>query len=132
MGISFNAASLLNGNGIDVNAVVSEIQSAQSGQLTAWQQDVTTLQTQATALTSINTDSPNLASAVEGLSNGALTAVTSTSSESAIVNATVQSGATAANYSLVVNSLASTGTLYTDSVANAKTSILPTANPAAN
>ncbi len=125
MGISFNAASLLNGNGIDVNAVVSEIQSVQSGQLSAWQQDVTTLQTRATALTSINTDLSNLASAVEGLSNGALTAVTSTSSESAIVNATVQSGATAANYSLVVNSLASTGTLYTDSVANAKTSILP-------
>ncbi|MGA9042939.1 MAG: flagellar filament capping protein FliD [Terriglobales bacterium] len=125
MGISFNAASLLNGNGIDVNAVVSEIQSVQSGQLSAWQQDVTTLQTRATALTSINTDLSNLASAVEGLSNGALTAVTTTSSESAIVNATVQSGATAANYSLVVNSLASTGTLYTDSVANAKTSILP-------
>ncbi len=125
MGISFNAASLLTGNGIDVNAVVSEIQSAQSGQLTAWQQDVTTLQTQATALNSINTDLSNLASAVEGLSNGALTAVTSTSSESAIVNATVQSGATAANYSVVVNSLATTGTLYTDSVADAKTSILP-------
>jgi flagellar hook-associated protein 2 len=125
MGISFNAASLLNGNGIDVNAVVSEIQSAQGGQLTAWQQDMTTLQTQATALSSINTDLSNLASAVEGLSNGALTAVTSTSSESAIVNATVQSGATAANYSVVVNGLATTGTLYTDSVANAKTSILP-------
>jgi flagellar hook-associated protein 2 len=125
MGISFNAASLLNGNGIDVSAVVSEIQSAQSGQLTAWQQDTTTLQTQAGALSSINTDLSNLASAVEGLSNGALTAVTSTSSESAIVNATVQSGATAANYSVVVNSLATTGTLYTDSVANAKTSILP-------
>jgi flagellar hook-associated protein 2 len=125
MGISFNAASLLNGNGIDVNAVVSEIQSAQGGHLTAWQQDMTTLQTQATALSSINTDLSNLASAVEGLSNGALTAVTSTSSESAIVNATVQSGATAANYSVVVNGLATTGTLYTDSVANAKTSILP-------
>jgi flagellar hook-associated protein 2 len=41
------------------------------------------------------------------------------------VNATVQSGATAANYSVVVNGLATTGTLYTDSVANAKTSILP-------
>ena len=66
MGISFNASSLLSGNGIDVSAVVSEIQAARSGQLTAWQGDVTNLQTQATALTSINTDLSNLQSAVAG------------------------------------------------------------------
>jgi flagellar hook-associated protein 2 len=126
MGISFNASSLLNGNGINVSAVVSEVQAAQSGQLTAWQGDVTNLQTQATALTSINTDLSNLQSAVAGLSNGALTAVTATSSESAIVTATAQTGATAANYTVVVKGLASTGTLYTDSIASATTSILPT------
>jgi flagellar hook-associated protein 2 len=128
MGISFNAASLLNGNGIDVNALVSEIQAAQSGQLTAWQGDLTNLQTQATAETSINNDLSNLASAVGGLTgaNGALTAVTATSSESAIVTATAQTGATAANYTVVVSGLASTGTVYTDSIANANTSILPT------
>jgi flagellar hook-associated protein 2 len=100
MGISFNAASLLSGNGIDVNALVSEVQAAQSGQLTAWQGDLTNLQTQAAAETSINNDLSNLASAVTGLTgaNGALTAVTATSSESAIVTATAQTGATAANY----------------------------------
>ncbi|MGB8014256.1 MAG: flagellar filament capping protein FliD [Terriglobales bacterium] len=127
MGISFNASSLLNGNGIDVNGVVSEIQAAQSGQLTVWQGDVTTLQTQATALTSINTDLSNLATAVQGFTgaSGALTAVTASSSESAIVDATALTGATAANYTVVVSSLASTGTLYTDSVASATTSILP-------
>lgn len=132
MGISFNAASLLNGNGIDVNAVVSEIQSAQSGQLTAWKGDVTNLQTQATALTGINTDLSNLASAVAGLSNGALTAVTAASSESAIVSATAQTGATAAIYNVVVNGLATTGTFYTDSVASATTSILPTGQSTGN
>jgi flagellar hook-associated protein 2 len=126
MGISFNAASLLNGSGIDVNSVVSEIQAAQSGQLTVWQGDVTSLQTQATALTSINTDLSNLAAAAQGLtgSGGALTAVTATSSESAIVSATAQTGATAANYTVVVSYLASAGTLYTASLANANTSIL--------
>ncbi|MGA2001844.1 MAG: flagellar filament capping protein FliD [Terriglobales bacterium] len=127
MGISFNASSLLNGNGLNVQSVVSEIQAAQSGQLTAWQTDVTNLQTQATVLTSINNDLSNLASAVQGFTgaNGALTAVTANSSESAIVNATAQTGATAANYTVVVSGLASTGTLYTDEVANATTSILP-------
>ena len=45
MGISFNAASLLNGNGIDVNSIVSELQSAGSAQLNTWQQDQANLQT---------------------------------------------------------------------------------------
>ncbi len=126
MGISFNAASLLNGNGIDVNSVVSEVQAAQSGQLTVWQGDVTSLQTQATALNTINNDLSSLAAAAQGLtgSGGALTAVTATSSESAIVSATAQTGATAANYTVVVSTLASAGTLYTDSMTNANTSIL--------
>lgn len=126
MGISFNASSLLSGNGIDVSAVVSEIQAAGSGQLTAWQGDVTNLQTQATALTSINNDLSNLQSAVAGLTNGALTAVTANSSESAIVSATAQTGATAGIYTVVVTGLASIGTLYTDPIASATTSILPT------
>jgi flagellar hook-associated protein 2 len=125
MGISFNTANLLNGNGIDVNGVVSEIQAQQSGELTVWQGDLTNLQTQSTAISSLNTDLSNLQSAVAGLSNQALTAVSASSSEDAIVSATVQNGATAGNYSIVVNGLASTGTLYTDSVANATTSILP-------
>ena len=132
MGISFNAASLLSGNGIDVNSVVSEIQAAQSGQVKAWQADQTTLQTQATAITSINTDLSNLASAVQGLSNGALAQLTANSSESAIVTGTAQSGATPANYSVVVKGLASTGTLYTDEVANATTSVLPSGQTTGN
>jgi flagellar hook-associated protein 2 len=132
MGISFNASSLLSGNGINVNSVVSEIQAAQSGQLTAWQSDVTNLQTQATAITSINTDLSNLATAVQGLSNGALSTLTADSSESAILTGTAQSGATPGNYSVVVNTLASTGTLYTDELANANTSVLPSGQTTGN
>lgn len=127
MGISFNAASLLNGNGIDVSSVVSEIQAAQSGQLTAWQNDLSTLQTQGTSITNINNDLSALASAAQALSDpvGALTQLTAASSESAIVSASAQNGAVAGNYNVVVNSLASSGTLYTDAVANANSSILP-------
>jgi flagellar hook-associated protein 2 len=126
MGISFNAASLLNGNGIDVSSVVSKIQTAQSGQLTAWQNDLSTLQTQGTSITNINNDLSTLASAIQALSDpvGALTQLSATSSESAIVSASTQNGAVAGNYNVVVSSLASTGTLYTDAVANANTSIL--------
>lgn len=126
MGISFNAASLLDGNGINVSSIVSQIEDGQSGQLTVWQGDLTSLQTQATALTGINNDLANLATAAAGLTgaNGALSTVAATSSESAIVSATALSGAATANYTVVVGGLASAGTLYTDSVANASTSIL--------
>jgi flagellar hook-associated protein 2 len=134
MGISFNAASLLNGNGINVQSVVSEIQSAESGQLTAWQADQATLQTQSNDLTSINTDLSNLAAAANALSNpvGVMSEMSATSSEALIVGATAQNGATAGNYTVVVNSLASTGTLYTDEVANANTSILPAGQSTGN
>ena len=127
MGISFNAASLLNGNGIDVSSLVSEILGFKTGQLTAWKADQTTLQTQATTIGNINSDLSSLLSATQALSSptGALTGLTATSSVSAILTATVQAGATPANYSVVVTSLASTGTLYTDSVAKPSTSVLP-------
>ncbi len=105
MGISFNAASLLNGNGIDVSSVVSELQTARSGQLTAWQSDLSTLQTQGTSITNINNDLSTLASAAQALSDpvGVLTQLTASSSESAIVSASAQNGATVSNYDVVVN-----------------------------
>ncbi len=128
MGISFNAAALLSGSGIDVSAVVAELEAGQTGQVTAWKADQTTLQTQATTLTNISTDLSSLASAVQALSDptGALTGLTATSSESAVLTASAQSGATAASYNVVVSSLATTGTLYTAAIANANTSVLPT------
>ena len=127
MGISFNAANLLNGNGIDVSAVVSEIQAGQSGQMTAWKADQTTLKTQATTITNISMDVSSLASAVQTLSDptGALTGLTATSSQSEVLTATVQAGAAAASYNVVVSSLATTGTLYTAAIASATASILP-------
>lgn len=134
MGISFNAASLLNGNGIDVNSVVSEMQSASSGQLTLWQQEQTTLQTQASDLTSINSDLSSLASAVQALSDpvGAFSALTATSSLPAVLTATAGSSATPGNHTFVLSGLASAGTVYTDSLADGNTSILPPGSTAAD
>lgn len=134
MGISFNAASLLNGNGIDVNAVVSEVQSASSGQLTIWQQEQATLQTQASNLTSINSDLSTLATAVQGLSDpvGAFSALTATSSLPAVVTVTASSSASPGNHTLVVSGLASSGTVYTDSLADGTTSILPSGTSSAD
>lgn len=128
MGISFNAAQLLNGNGIDVNSLVSQIQSEESGELTVWQQEQTTLQTQATALTSINNDLNSLQSAVAALSDptGALASMSATSSIPAILTATAQNSAPAGNHTITVTALASAGTVYTNPVSGGATaSFLP-------
>lgn len=129
MGISFNAASLLNGNGIDVNSLVSQVQAQEGGQVTVWQQEQTTLQTQATDLGTLNTDLTNLQTAVNALTDplGALTAVAANSSMPAILTATADSTAASANHTIVVTNLASVGTVYTTAVAGgANASILPT------
>ena len=128
MGISFNAASLLNGNGIDVNAVVGELQATTSKQLTLWQQQQYVLQNKASLLTGINTDLSSLASAVQALADpiGAFSAVTATSSLPAVVTATASSSASPGNHTLVVSGLASSGTVYTAALADSKTSFLPT------
>jgi len=127
MGISFNAASLLNGNGIDVNAVVSELQATAGGQITIWQQQQSALETQSNALTSINTDLANLYTAVQALADpiGAFSALTVTSSLPAVVTATATSSATPGQHTLVLSGLASAGTVYTDALSDASTSILP-------
>jgi flagellar hook-associated protein 2 len=128
MGISLNAAALLNGNGIDVTSLVNQIQTQQSGQLTVWQQEQTDLQTQATALGTLNTDLSNLQTAMNALTDplGALTAVSASSSMPAILTATADTTASPANHTIVVSTLASAGTVYTNAVAGgASVSILP-------
>ncbi len=128
MGISLNPATLLNGQGIDVSSLVNEILSESSGQLTQWQGEQSTLQFQASALTSINNDLSNLATAVSALSDpmGSLAAQAATSSDSSVLTATAQTSALAGNHSIVLTSLASAGTVYTnDFGGGASASILP-------
>ncbi len=127
MGITFNASTLLNGSGIDVASVVSQIQAESSGELQLWQQQQSTLQTQASDLTSINNDLNSLATAVNSLTDvtGPLSAVAATSSWPAIVTATADTTATSAIHTIVVSTLASSGTVYTDALPSATASILP-------
>ncbi len=128
MGISLNPASLLSGQGIDVSTVVSELLNQKSGQLTEWQGEQTTLESQASVLNSINIDLSSLATAVSALSDplGAVTAQAATSSDTSVLNATAQTSAAAGTHTVVVSSLATAGTVYSDSVSGgAGASILP-------
>ena len=129
MGISLNPATLLNGQGIDVAALVQQVLSESSGQLTEWENEQTTLQTQANDLTGINNDLNNLATTVQALSDplGVLTSQGATSSNNSVVTATATSAAVAGTHQIVVSNLASPGLVYTnDFAAGADASILPT------
>src|SRR5579859_5681720 len=125
--ISLNSATLLSGNGIDVNSLVTQSLAAENGQLQLYQQQQTDLQSQAGLLTGFSSDLSKLSSAVNSLADilGPLTGQTATSNQPSIVTASAQTTATPGTHTIVVSTLATQGTLYTDAVTNAKTSILP-------
>jgi flagellar hook-associated protein 2 len=119
MGISLNPATILSGQGLDVTSVVNQIISGQSGQLTVWQGQQTTLATQDGLLEGIDNNLTNLQSAVAALASptGPLTAQAATSSQPGVVTATAQGTAIAGTHQIVVTSLATTGSLYTNPIA---------------
>lgn len=128
MGISFNPASLLSGQGLNVNSVVSQLLNQKAGPLSEWQNEQAALQSQAGVLTSINSDLNTLANAVAALSDplGVLSTLSATSSDTSVLTATADSSAQAGNHTVVVNNLATAGTVYTEAVAGgAGVSILP-------
>jgi flagellar hook-associated protein 2 len=125
--VALNPSGLLNGNGIDVASLVSQVLATQSGGLQLLQQQQTDLQTQASLLTGLNRDLANLSSAVNSLTDvlGPLSSVSAQSWQTSILTASAQSSAVPGTHTLVVSTLASQSTLYTDSIADANTSILP-------
>ncbi len=126
MGVSFNALALLNGNGINVSSVVTAILTPQTAPLTIWQNQQTDLSSQAGLLAGINNNLTSLATAVSTLAapNGALSAIAATSSQPSILTASAQASATSGTHQIVVSTLATTGTLFTDPLANGSTSFL--------
>ncbi len=123
MGISFNALGLLNGNGINVSSVVNAILTPQAGSLTIWQNQQTDLATQAGLLLGINNNLTSLATAVAALADphGALASQAANSSQPGILTASAQNTAASGTYQIVVGSLATTGTLFTDPLTDGNT-----------
>lgn len=125
--ISLNSGSLLSGNGIDINALVSAVLAPEENQLQLYAQQQLDLQNNSALLSGINNDLGNLSSAINALTDvlGPLTAETVTSSQPSIVTGTAQPSAPPGTHTLVVSTLATQGTIYTQPVADANTSILP-------
>ena len=119
MGVSLNPATILSGQGINVSSIVQQIIGEQSGQLSVWQAQQTTFATQDGLLEGLNNNLTTLQTAVAALADptGALTAQAATSSQTSVLTANALSTAIAGTHQIVVNSLATTGTLYTDPVA---------------
>ena len=127
MGVSLNPATILSGQGIDVSSVVSQIISEQSGQLTVWQGQQTAFATQDGLLEGEENNLVSLQTAVAALADpaGALAAQAATSSNTDVLTATADASAISGTHQIVVNNLATTGTLYTNPVAaGANASIL--------
>jgi flagellar hook-associated protein 2 len=126
MAISFNAAALLNGNGIDVKSIVNAILNQQTGPLTAWQNQQTDLSTRAGLLAGLNNNLTTLAATALALANthGPLASQSATSSQTNILTASAQITAQPGIHQIVVSSLATTGTLYTNPLADGDTSFL--------
>lgn len=126
MGVSFNAAALLNGNGINVSSLVTALLAPAQAPLTQMQNQQTDLSTQAGLLTGYNNNLTNLQAAVLSLAdvNGPLASQAATSSDTSILTATAATTATSGTYQIVLTNLATTGTIYTDPLTNGSTSFL--------
>ena len=115
--------------GIDVTAAVAAGIYADRAPERLWQADQTTLSNQTSALTAIQTATSALETDMESLNtvNGPLAARTVASSNPNYLEATAATGTAAGVHTVVVNSLASIGSWYSDLEAS-PTSTVPTSS----
>jgi flagellar hook-associated protein 2 len=111
--------------GLDVSAAVNSAVTAAEAPEQQWETQESTLQSQISALTQIQTDATNLDNDVQSLNSvtGPLSAMTVNSSDSSVVSATAASGATPANHVVVVNSLATTASWTSGTYASSSTDL---------
>jgi flagellar hook-associated protein 2 len=123
------AATGASSSGIDVTAAVTSAVTAARAPETAWKNQEATLQSQTTALTQIQTAATNLDADVQSLNSltGPLSAATVTSSNSSLITGTAASGSASGNHVVVVNSLATTASWASNTVAD-PTAALPAGN----
>ncbi len=112
-------------NTIDVQSLLSSAIAATQAPLTLLQQQQTTVQTQSAAMQSIGNDVTALTTAAHALtdSTGAINALAATSSNTNVLSASADATAQAGTHSIVVNSLATTASDYTNAVASATTAL---------
>jgi flagellar hook-associated protein 2 len=119
VGISFGSPT--SGQGFNVSSTVSQIVANLQTVETPWNTQLSTLQTQDTALTSIGTDLNTLSNALESLTDfeGVLAEKEGSSSDESVLELTsAASTAIAGSHTIIVNSLAQTSSYYSDAISS--------------
>jgi flagellar hook-associated protein 2 len=121
--LGLDQSTATSGSGIDVTSVVNQILDADRAPEKLWQQQLANSQSESAAISSINSSVSALSDTVNSLKDsfGALTTKIATSSQTSILTADAQSSAANGTHVIVVKNLASTGTAYSDAVADAST-----------
>jgi len=122
-----NSATNTAGSGIDVTSTVDAILELDAVPEENLQNQVTALNSQTSALQTIENDLTNLQTAVQALNDpmGAFSDVTVNSSNNDVVSATAANGTAAASHTITVSGLATTSAAYS-APQNSSTSALPT------
>ena len=118
VGINFGAAT--SGAGFDVNTTVASIVANLKQVETPWNTQLTTLQADDTALTSMGTDLSSLSTSLNALTDfeGVMTEKQGSSSDSNVLTLTSASAtASAGSHTVVVSQLAQTASEYSDPIA---------------
>jgi len=114
VGLSFGSAT--SGTGFDVSTTVSSILAIQQGIETPWKTQLTSLEAQNTAFSTIGTDLGTLSSSLQALTDleGVTAEKEGSSSNTDVLNLSSASAeAAAGSHSIVVSQLAQTSSVYT-------------------
>ncbi|MGD0446833.1 MAG: flagellar filament capping protein FliD [Edaphobacter sp.] len=120
VGLSFGAAS--SGQGIDVATTVTQIQAASQAIETPWQNQLTALQAQDAVFSTLGTDLATLSTSIEALTDadGVFSNKEGSSSDPNTISLTSSDPTAAAgSHTVVVNSLATTSSEVTGTIADA-------------
>jgi len=121
------AATGSSSSGIDVTAAVNASVTAAQAPEVNWENQQSTLQSQANALTQLQTSATTLDTDVQALNSltGPLSASLVSSSNSSLVTGSAAPGSSVGNDVVVVNSLATTASWSSDALATATTNLPP-------
>ncbi|HEY6412899.1 MAG TPA: flagellar filament capping protein FliD [Edaphobacter sp.] len=120
VGLNFGAAS--SGQGFDVASTVTQIQASEQAIETPWKNQLSALQAQDTAFTSLGTDLSTLTTSVQALTDfqGAFAQKQGSSSNTNLLSLTsADATAVAGSHTIVINSLAQTSSEVTSAISSA-------------
>ena len=119
VGLSFGSAT--SGAGFDVTSTVTSILAIESGVETPWKSEIKSAQAQDAVFTSLGTQLATLSTSLSALTDfdGVLASKEGSSSDTSVLSlSSASASAVAGSHSVVVTSLASTASQYTDRIVN--------------